>query len=175
MSLAYKISLRSKLAMTMLDLFIQSHGESKVKRYRNRSGILVSLLSFFLTCWLSQSLAQQLPIFSLYHENSFVLNPAMTGAEDHGIISASYRDQWSGMDGRPRTVNGTYRSPIPRTNMGLGGHVINDITGPTSFTGATVTYAYHFRFKKVKPFSWGAFLRNSKYHWGFHFQHINTG
>lgn len=106
--------------------------------------------------------AQQLPIFSLYHENSFVLNPAITGAEDHGIITASYRDQWSGMDGRPRTLNGTYRCPIPHTKMGLGGHIINDITGPTSFTGATVTYAYHISFKKVSPFGWKEFLRNSK-------------
>jgi type IX secretion system PorP/SprF family membrane protein len=126
------------------------------------SGFRLACLTAFLLIAFLETSAQQLPIFSLYHDNNFVLNPAITGAEDHGIITASYRDQWSGMDGRPRTLNGSYRSPIPRTKMGLGGHIMNDVTGPTSFTGATVTYAYHISFKKVSPFSWGAFLRNSK-------------
>ncbi|HXH17722.1 MAG TPA: type IX secretion system membrane protein PorP/SprF [Chitinophagales bacterium] len=124
------------------------------------------LIGFIFICSTGASLAQQLPIFSLYHENSFILNPAMTGTEDHGIITATYRDQWNGMDGRPRTVSGTYRSPIPRTNMGVGTHLVNDITGPTSYTGATVTYAYHISFKKIKPFYWAKFLRNSKLSFG---------
>src|SRR5688500_13219504 len=66
--------------------------------------------------------AHQLSIFSLYHENSFVLNPGITGTEDHGVLAATYRDQWSGMAGRPRTVSGGYHTPIPRTKMGIGAH-----------------------------------------------------
>ena len=120
------------------------------------------LLLLFITLNGFFTSAQQLPIFSLYHENSFVLNPAITGAEDHGIVTVSYRDQWSGMEGRPRTVNGAYCSPIPRSNMGLGGWVINDITGPSSYTGATVTYAHHFTFRKIRPFDRSSFLRKSK-------------
>jgi type IX secretion system PorP/SprF family membrane protein len=123
---------------------------------------LKNLIAAFIAAFPLFLSAQQLPIFSLYRENNFILNPAITGQEDHGIITATYRDQWSGMDGRPRTVSGSYRSPISHTNMGVGGLIINDVTGPTAFTGATVTYAYHFSFKKISPFSWGAFLRNSK-------------
>jgi len=123
---------------------------------------LLLLTGLLLFAFFPNSSAQQLPIFSLYHENSFVLNPAITGSEDHGVIMASYRDQWSGMAGRPRTVSASYRSPLPRTKMGLGVHAVNDITGPTSYTGITVTYAYHISFKKIDPFSWAKFLRNSK-------------
>jgi len=115
------------------------------------------------------SSAQQLSIFSLYTENSFILNPGITGAEDHGIITLSYRDQWNGMDGRPRTVNAAYRTPIARTNMGVGAHVVNDITGPTSYTGITLTYAYHVSFRKIDPFHWASFLRKSKISFGVSF------
>jgi len=145
----------------MADLF--RHPLQKILKWgcRNKFG-MTSIYAVVLLIFCTTTSAQQLPIFSLYHENSFVLNPGMTGAEDHGVVAATYRDQWSGMDGRPRTMSGSFRSPIPRTKMGLGGHVVNDITGPTSYTGITLTYAYHISFKKVSPFGWAKFLRNSK-------------
>ncbi len=136
---------------------------SKEMNYIINKWLLVIFITFLIV---QPSYSQQLPIFSLYYENNFVLNPAMTGVEDHGVITASYRDQWNGMDGRPRTLNASYRSPIPRTKMGLGGHVMNDVTGPTSFTGATFTYAYHISFRKISPFHWAKFLRNSKFSLG---------
>ncbi len=120
------------------------------------------ILTFFVLGLTGQSFAQQLPVFSLYHENSFVLNPGITGSEDHGVLAASYRDQWSEMAGRPRTLSASYRTIIPRTKMGIGAHVVNDITGPTSYTGITVTYAYHISFRKIRPFQQSQFLRNSK-------------
>jgi type IX secretion system PorP/SprF family membrane protein len=39
---------------------------------------------------------------------------------------------------------------------------MNDRTGPTSFTGGTVTAAYHISFEKLNPFKWPLFLRQSK-------------
>ncbi|GIV33711.1 MAG: membrane protein [Chitinophagales bacterium] len=119
---------------------------------------------FLVACMIAvqRGLSQQLPIFSLYHENGFVLNPAITGVEDHGVIAASYRDQWNRMEGHPRTLSASYRTPVSRTNIGLGGHIVYDVTGPTSYTGATVTFAYHVSFRKIQPFHWARFLRNSK-------------
>ena len=125
-----------------------------------------SLFLLLLIAFAIPASAQQLPIFSLYHENSFILNPGIAGSEDHGILAASYRDQWNGMAGRPRTVSGSYRTPIYRTNFGIGGHVVNDITGPSSYTGATATFAYHISFRKIKPFHWAKFLRKSKISFG---------
>lgn len=110
--------------------------------------------------------AQQLPIYSLYRENSFILNPGIAGAEDHGIGVASYRQQWTRIEGAPKTFSASYRTPINKTDLGVGGHVVNDVTGPTSFTGLTGTVSYHIDFKKINPFHWARFLRKSKLAFG---------
>lgn len=110
--------------------------------------------------------AQQLPIFSLYRDNSFVLNPAIAGSEDHGVAAVTYREQWTQVDGNPRTLSANYRSNIPRFSMGVGGQIIYDKTGPTSFMGVNLSYAYHISFAKVNPFRWPKFVRRSKLSFG---------
>lgn len=107
------------------------------------------------------AMSQQLPLFSLYRENSFILNPAIAGSEDHAIASFTYREQWTSMADRPRTSSVNFHSPIYRYNFGLGGQIIYDRTGPTSLTGATFTYAYHIKFYKLNPFRFPTWVRNS--------------
>src|SRR5690554_1896463 len=123
--------------------------------------ILISIMSI-----VELSYAQQLPIFSLYRDNSFVLNPAIAGSEDHGVAAVTYREQWTQVDGNPRTLSANYRSNIPRFSMGVGGQIIYDKTGPTSFMGVNLSYAYHISFAKVNPFRWPKFVRRSKLSFG---------
>ncbi|MEX0812135.1 MAG: type IX secretion system membrane protein PorP/SprF [Chitinophagales bacterium] len=111
-------------------------------------------------------MAQQLPIFSLYRDNSFVLNPAIAGSEDHAIGSITYREQWTQVEGNPRTMSANYRSPIPRYSMGLGGQIIYDKTGPTSFMGINISYNYQISFAKINPFRWPEFIRRSRLSFG---------
>lgn len=105
---------------------------------------------------------QQLPLYSLYQENNFLLNPAIAGSDGHGVALLSYRRQWTKVKGAPETYSASYRTLLHKTNLGLGGYVINDRTGPTSFTGGTVTASYHISFEKINPFRWPLFLRQSK-------------
>ena len=106
--------------------------------------------------------SQQLPLYSLYRENSFMLNPAIAGSADHAIASICYRQEWIKVQEAPRTVLGSYTTPIRKKNIGLGISLSNDQTGPTSYTGLTVAAAYHISFEKINPFRWPEFLRNSK-------------
>lgn len=105
--------------------------------------------------------AQQLPLYSLYREHNFILNPAIAGSEDRGSVNASYRYQWTKIEGAPQTLSASYRTPIPKYNLGVGAHIVNDQTGPTSFTGLTGAVSYHIDFRKINPFSWAKFLRKS--------------
>ena len=105
---------------------------------------------------------QQMPDYSLLHENNFVLNPAIAGSENHGIAMASFRQQWTKIKGAPQTFTASYRSPIRKTNLGIGAEIINDRSGPTSETGVTFAAAYHISFEKIHPFRWNRFLRESK-------------
>ncbi len=91
--------------------------------------------------------AQQLPLFSEYNNNGFVINPAMMGWESITAISGSYRHQWTGMPQAPRTALLSFRHAAEDLNMAYGGYFVHDQTGPTSFTGVNLLYAYHIKFK----------------------------
>lgn len=110
---------------------------------------------YILTILLSGSFlgniyAQQLPLLSEYMHNATMLNPAMTGWEDITSIAATYRHQWTGMTEAPRTATLNFNYFADKQNMGFGGMFMHDQTGPTSFTGLQLNYAYHLRFNSEK-------------------------
>lgn len=78
--------------------------------------------------------AQQLPLFSEYLHNSYLINPAFTGWEGITAVSASYRNQWTGMTGAPRTATLGFQHYPNHSNTGIAGYFMHDQTGPTSFT-----------------------------------------
>lgn len=88
--------------------------------------------------------AQQLPLFTQYRDHWGIINPAsLTGdlmTDDYNVaISASYRNQWVKQANTPntQTLQGLYIFDDAReVGFLLGGYLIRDETGPTSFTGA---------------------------------------
>lgn len=86
---------------------------------------------------------QQLPQFSQYMFNDFVLNPAIAGINDYYQIRTNHRFQWVGMTDPPLTNSIAFYGPDSRLNMGYGGYIYNDVTGPTSRTGVSGAYAYN--------------------------------
>ena len=110
--------------------------------------------------------AQQLPLFTSYRENGFILNPAIAGSKASPVASLSARTQWLKMKEAPHTETLSCEGPVGTSRLGLGGYMINDETGPTAFTGVGLSYAYHISFKKIKPFHWARFLRKSKMSFG---------
>lgn len=113
-----------------------------------------------------KAVSQQLPIFSLYRDNGFVLNPSLAGAEKSAYITATGRKQWTNIDKAPHTESLSFEAPFHDKDIGLGGFLMNDQTGPTSFTTAYVSYAYHLEFEKVDPFQFSDFLRYSTISFG---------
>lgn len=103
------------------------------------------------------ALAQQQAQYSQYMNNNYILNPGATGVEDYIDVKFSYRTQWTGLEGAPKTyyasINsslGKWRTTTKRTIRdrrrpfhALGGFVYRDETGPTSRTGAYASYAYN--------------------------------
>lgn len=99
--------------------------------------------------------AQQLPLYSNYLMNKFIVNPAVAGTQDYFMVATNNRYQWVGITDAPRThilsVNGPHRTK----SIGFGGAVFSDVTGPTSRTGAYFAYAYHFKVKENAKLSLG--------------------
>lgn len=99
--------------------------------------------------------AQQQAQYSQYMQNNYLLNPGATGVEDYIDVKFSYRTQWTGLEGAPKTyyasINsslGKWRSTTKRTIRdrhrpfhAVGALLYNDVTGPTSRLGAYGSYA----------------------------------
>jgi type IX secretion system PorP/SprF family membrane protein len=114
--------------------------------------------------------AQQVPLYSQYMMNGFLLNPAVAGSEGYTAINLTAREQWLGLKNAPNThaISGQTRvlknSYISKNSsvrkrqrmssrsgkVGLGGYVFNDQNGPISRTGIQLSYAYHIRMRKTQ-------------------------
>jgi type IX secretion system PorP/SprF family membrane protein len=89
--------------------------------------------------------AQQLPHFSQYYLNDFLINPAVAGSRDYFEGVSTHRYQWEGIVDAPRTYTLSVNGPIKSQKMGLGGYLFTDIVGPTRRTGFNLAYSYHFK------------------------------
>lgn len=99
--------------------------------------------------------AQQLPQFTNYMINSYVLNPALSGTKDYFEVLSNNRYQWVGVVDAPRTYVLSANGPYKSKNMGYGGYVFTDITGPTRRIGLTLSYAYHLKLNDTYKLSFG--------------------
>ena len=94
-------------------------------------------------CLLTSATAQQLSLFTQYREQIELLNPAAIASdyflfENNVAVGITHRRQWNDLPATPETQTLRY-SYFNADNRGVaakfGGHLINDNTGPTGFTG----------------------------------------
>ena len=106
--------------------------------------IYVLLLTIFFVNILY---SQQLPQITQYMNNSYAINPAVAGMHNYYQVNTIIRNQWSGIKDAPRTnlisIHGRHNE-----NIGLGGIIYSDITGPTSRIGSAVSYTYKLSLNK---------------------------
>jgi type IX secretion system PorP/SprF family membrane protein len=126
---------------------------------------------------------QQLPIYSQYLFNKFLINPAVAGSDGYTSLNLTAREQWVGYDGAPRTFsfsaqtriikkgykvrsnifnNQVYR-PKSDGRVGLGGYVFSDRNGLIRRTGFQLSYAYHMWVQDNTQFSLGLALTGYQY------------
>lgn len=106
---------------------------------------------------------QQLPQFSQYMFNDFVLNPAVAGVYDYYQIRTNHRFQWVGMTDPPLTNSISFYGPHSSMDMGFGGTIYTDITGPTSRTGVSGSYGYNIAINGDMRISMGLSLSMLQY------------
>lgn len=124
-----------------------------------RSILTTIVLSFIF----GTAIAQQVPMYSQYVMNGFLINPSFAGRDGYTTVNLTVREQWVGMAGAPSTyaVSGQTRllknsyiskstsvrkklvKPTKGGKVGLGGYIFNDNNGIMKRTGAQAAYAYH--------------------------------
>jgi len=117
------------------------------------------LLSFvFMTAF-----AQQVPMYSQYIMNGFLVNPSFAGRDGYTTVNLTVREQWVGMEGAPSTFAASFQTrllkdsyiskstavrkklvkPTKGSKVGFGGYIFNDNNGIMHRTGVQGVYAYH--------------------------------
>lgn len=102
--------------------------------------IIPVILCFLLS---RETQAQQLQTSSFYDMQGVLHNASTAGTAAQNFIGATYRTQWSGISGNPKTATVFGSFEIPQQKMGVSAYVYNDRTGPTSRTGVQVAVAKH--------------------------------
>jgi type IX secretion system PorP/SprF family membrane protein len=134
---------------------------------------------------------QQLPVYSQYLYNKFLINPAVAGSDGYTSISLTAREQWVGYYGAPRTFSLSMQTRLLKKSfilretrlrrrvyrpgsdgkIGLGGYIFNDRNGLVQRTGFQATYAYHMWLQNSTQFSLGLALTG--YHYKINEKEIN--
>ncbi|WP_028297902.1 PorP/SprF family type IX secretion system membrane protein [Olivibacter sitiensis] len=93
----------------------------------------------FLLCSISVY-GQISPTYTQYLNNQFLLNPALSGIERYIDIKLAHRNQWTGIEGNPKTTSLTAHMPIGRAYVAE-----NALSFPTEGTNPFArAYAQHY-------------------------------
>jgi type IX secretion system PorP/SprF family membrane protein len=107
--------------------------------------------------------AQQLPVYSQYMMNGFLLNPAVAGHEGYTAINVTAREQWVGLKDAPGTYAVSYQTRLLKNSyisrsasirrrkrvmsrsgrVGYGIYAYTDMAGAFNRSGLQGTYTYH--------------------------------
>jgi type IX secretion system PorP/SprF family membrane protein len=112
---------------------------------KRSTGILILSLSLLFSLKVS---AQQDAMYAQYMFNTLAINPAYAGSRNVVSATALYRNQWTGIDGAPKTGTLTVDAPILNKKMGIGVQLFSDKLGITQNNGATISAAYRVRMDK---------------------------
>lgn len=112
-----------------------------MRHYKNYS------LLFILLFTLQKGYTQQTIQFSQYVFNGLAINPAYAGYKEDLTVNLSFRSQWVGIDGAPRTgtasIDGITNDN--NRNVGLGFLATTDRLGPQNTLAVYGNYAYRLR------------------------------
>ena len=89
-------------------------------------------------------IAQQMPISENYFIDKYALSSSYAGHFNPGSFFTSFRSDWSGIRGGPKTLRLSY-SDLIMTNAGYGGKIIYDKAGIFNQLYIMGTYSYSLK------------------------------
>lgn len=113
------------------------------------------LFMLFAGLFTWEAFGQQAPQYTQYIYNELVINPAYSGSKGILNINATYRNQWTGLEGAPTTQTISVDGPTRNSQIGWGTHLINDIAGAHSQTGAYANIAMRINLNRTARLSLG--------------------
>jgi len=107
---------------------------------------IISILCFILIpIW---SMAQQHTQFSNYLLNSVIINPGYAGSKSGTELMASYRRQWSNIEGSPTTFSASGHGLLANKKIGVAGVLLKDQIGVSDNLFLSVGASYRLKFNQ---------------------------
>jgi type IX secretion system PorP/SprF family membrane protein len=98
--------------------------------------------------------SQDVPVYSQKLTNSFLYNPSVAG-NTLGSATLSYRQQWAGVEGAPRTMFFSIHTPFSKHRFGTGFNAYQEKSGVNENLFVSGAFAYHLRFTDDNMLSMG--------------------
>ena len=132
--------------------------------------LLKKIILIIVFCFITGAIdSQQVPMYSQYILNGFLINPSLAGRDGYTTINVTARQQWLGLNGAPGTFAASFQTrilkdsyiskstsvrrkiihPTKGGNVGIGAYIFNDRNGIMSRTGILAAYAYHLELGKT--------------------------
>lgn len=111
--------------------------------------------------------AQQHSLYSQYIFNLYAINPAYAGERNSLSTALSYRSQWVGIDGAPKTAYFSAHSPVRNKNLAIGFWFQNERIGARELTSlhGTISYKLPLNESGKIAFALSGGALNHQYHW----------
>jgi type IX secretion system PorP/SprF family membrane protein len=105
------------------------------------------------TCMIHGAYAQQGVQFSQYVFDGLTLNPAYAGYKGSPYLNTTFRDQWTGFTGAPKTAMVSFDglTNVSDDKMGLGVQLLYDELGPQQNYSLTGSYSYRIPLNGDQP------------------------
>jgi type IX secretion system PorP/SprF family membrane protein len=117
----------------------------------------------FLLLFFGVAEGQQMPMYSQYIMNGFLVNPSFAGRDGYTSLNLTVREQWAGLAQAPSTYALSFQTRILKDSyisksttvkkklirptrggqVGIGGYLFNDNNGIMHRTGLQGAYAYN--------------------------------
>ena len=107
------------------------------------------------------ALAQNYQHYSMFMYNKLQYNPGYAGSRNVLSVNAAYRNQWSGIDGAPKSMSISIDGPLGHDYMesfrkvALGLVINRETTGPLDNTTVNGYYAYRLKMENNSMLSLG--------------------
>ena len=112
--------------------------------------------------------AQQLPNSTHYLINPYALSPTLAGYTGYSEVFLNYRNDWTKIDGSPRTFSANGFGNVYKEKMWVGGEIMTDKTDILSVFRANLSWTYKLQVENNQFLYFGV--------WTTYYQaSINTG
>lgn len=100
----------------------------------------VALFLLFLVASFA-GMSQQPLVYNQFFMNPYVYNPAYAGVEGHSVLFLMYKNQYSNIDGAPKTYHANFHVPL-RGGIAFGASAHNESHGVLNTVSGKVTGGY---------------------------------